>query len=128
PEGAEPVMVDWGRVAGDDRHVAELAIDRPDRPITADATYRLRWSARGPSGNQVPLPGSVLSWRSSDTTVATMDSVRGVVRPRGVGTVTIFASAGGWASDSIELTITAPHPRMRLQERWTDAEAPSWQQ
>lgn len=125
-DGDAPVMVDWGRVSAEGRHVTALAIGRPDRPITSDATYRLRWSALGAGGAQVALPEAVLRWRSSDTGIAAIDTLRGVVRPRGVGRVVIHASAGGWVSDSIELTIAAPNPRPLLGEDWSDAAASEW--
>jgi hypothetical protein len=120
------VLVDWGKVPGRMRFVQEFAIQRPEQAITADATYRLRWAAHDSLGAPVPLPAPVLRWRSGNPRIAMVDSVRGVVRPRQTGQVAIHATAGGWRSDSILLTIAAPHARPLLREDWADASLPRW--
>jgi hypothetical protein len=68
---------------------------------------------------------TVVSWLSSDTGLAAVDTGGGVY-PRGLGSVTIHALAGGWRKASITLTIVEPASRRLLSETWTGELEQEW--
>jgi hypothetical protein len=68
------------------------------------------------AGRRRPLP--VVRWTSADTTIATIDFITGLIRPRRQGRVTIHASSGGWRRDSAHITIGGPEYRTGSVERW----------
>ncbi len=71
---------------------------------------------------EVPLLAPV-RWRSSDTTVARVDSL-GVVVPQRAGETTITASLAGWRTVSKRIRVLGAQPTTRVDERWDD----SWRQ
>lgn len=68
------------------------------------------------SGIELPLVARP-RWRSSDTTVAVVDSL-GVVHPVRSGEVEITASLGGWRTATRRLRIEGAEPRVVMREPW----------
>jgi hypothetical protein len=100
-----------------------LRIAAPAGAIPVNAPYRL--AARGVSqyGRAIAVP--VASWRSADSTIATVDST-GVLWPRRAGTVTVHASAGGWRADSVVIEVGEANAEMIIEEDWTGGIGPAW--
>jgi hypothetical protein len=91
--------------------------------VPLDAVHHLLARGFDQAGDPVGVP--VVSWRSLDTSVATVDSM-GIVHPRRVGSVTIHASAGGWREDSVALTIVPSGARQVLTEAWAGQLTEQW--
>jgi hypothetical protein len=81
------------------------------RPLTAANT-------------EVPLYAAV-TWTSSDTLVATVDST-GEVSPRAIGSVTITASLVGWRATSRRVRVSGAPSITVVTERWDDAWKNRW--
>ncbi|MGH7582422.1 MAG: AAA family ATPase [Gemmatimonadales bacterium] len=94
-----------------------IRIVAPSGPITIGARYRLRVIGSGSDGAALTIPEDVLSWRSSDTSVASVDSA-GYVNPRSPGSTWMTASAGGWRSDSIRIAVGVHAPVAIHDEKW----------
>ena len=92
--------------------------------ILAGVGTRLRIRALTADGAEVPVRAPV-RWMSSDTLVATVDSL-GDVRPRTAGTVRITASLAGWRSTSRMLRIAGEPAKTVLNERWDDGWRARW--
>lgn len=93
-------------VLGHDHLLSATPLDQSGRPMTSD----------------------VITWRSLDTTVATIDEVTGVLSPRRVGRVTVEASAGGWRTSRLDVAI-GPAPvesRLVLDESWPASWSDRW--
>jgi uncharacterized protein YjdB len=56
------------------------------------------------NGGSPIIPGSGITWSSSDTLVVTVDQ-SGLATAVGVGPATIFATAGGWRTGSASVTV-----------------------
>ena len=104
-------------------YLDRLTITSPAGGLPVDAAYRLQVHGSDRSGEPVAVRN--VSWSSSDSTIATVDST-GTVHPIRAGTVVIKASAGGWREDSALVTITPPSWAMVLAERWTGPLAVEW--
>ena len=102
-------------------------IDRVDIGVAShmplDAVHHLLPRGYDQRGDQIEVP--IVSWRTSDSSIADVDST-GTVHPRRTGSVTIHASAGGWREDSVLLTIVPPGAQQVLTERWTGALTGQW--
>ncbi len=101
------------------RGLVALTILRSRDTITAAAKAPFRLTVEGVSarGTVMPVISGVLTWSSSDSTVATVSDsgdVRGV-RP---GRVTITASAGGWRQASAHLVVREESAPLVWEERW----------
>jgi hypothetical protein len=83
---------------------------------------RLRVRPLTAANIEVPLRAR-LTWHSSDTTIATVDSV-GEIRPRASGTTNIEATLVGWRSVRKTVRIEGEAAAVVLDERW-DATWPS---
>ena len=81
------------------------------RPLTADRI-------------EVPLHVPV-TWTSSDTQVATVDS-NGEIRPRAAGTTTISASLVGWRTVRRRLEVRGEPATTIVDERWDDQWRRRW--
>lgn len=76
------------------------------------------------SGGELPLLVRP-RWRSSDSTVAVVDSL-GVVHPARPGEVEITASLGGWRTATRRLRIEGTEPRVVMRERWDTTWRSRW--
>lgn len=120
PVGGAPVARWWEGVADTSTVIARLAFTDSTRDILPGVGSRLEVQALIAAGRSVPLRVPV-DWRSSDTTIATVDS-SGIVRARAHGHVTITASLAGWRTASREVDVRATEAHVVLDERWD----PSW--
>lgn len=83
-------------------------------------------TVRALAGNGIELPLAVRPrWRSSDTTVAAVDSL-GVVHPRRIGEVEISASIGGWRTATRRLRIEGTAPQVVFREDWDATWTDRW--
>jgi serine/threonine-protein kinase len=88
---------------------ASVAITRrPRQPLVPGASRRLVAEVRDSAGQKVP--GSVVSWFSTDRGVARVDSATGWLRAVRPGSATVIASSGGWR-DSTRIVVRPPSPR-----------------
>lgn len=106
-----------------------LLIDRLEfsdsvRDVLPGIGTRLIVRALSATGIEIPLRAP-LTWTSSDTLIATVDSA-GEVRVRSIGTVTISATLVGRRSVSKALTVVGKPPVDLLSERWDDHWTDRW--
>lgn len=104
-------------------YLERLEIEGAERSIPVDGTYRLQlrgWDAAGK-----PTQPLAVRWTSSDTTVAAVDST-GMLRPRRGGRLRVTATAGGWRTTSVEVTIGAAEATTVTAEDWRDSIATRW--
>lgn len=87
--------------------------------------HRLAVAGRDTAGRPVEIPPAVLRWWSSVPEVAEV-SPSGTLDARGVGRVWVGVSAGGWRTDSVELTVTEPAHRVVQREDWTEGALGRW--
>lgn len=125
-QGAEAagLFVAWASTAEKNRYLDRLEIEAPVGAIPLDASHKLRARGFDSEGRPVSLP--VLSWRLDDATIAAIDSLSGELRPRKVGSVTIYASAGGWRQDSVLVAINPPGFQTLLIEDWEKGLDNAW--
>ncbi|HEX9727358.1 MAG TPA: AAA family ATPase [Gemmatimonadales bacterium] len=123
PEFPASYAVFWPGGRAEPAYVDHLAIQSPSHQVPLDAVHRLWVEGFDPAGRPLPVP--IVSWRSSDTVVATV-AADGTVRPRRLGAVTIQASAGGWRRDSVALAILPTASTTILEERWSGPLTRSW--
>ncbi len=110
-----------------DRVVATLD---GDNELAVGATAMISAVAYDDAGdddtdNEVRLPGIMFAWKSSDTSVATVEAVKGnsamaKITAKGAGTANITASAEGKTSDAVEITVyslAAPERRLTALEQ-----------
>lgn len=71
----------------------------------------------------------VLTWRSLDPGIATIDPVTGVLAPRRAGRATVEASAGGWRIATLAVAIAPPNDSVVvvLDETWAGPWTDRWQ-
>lgn len=86
----------------------------------------LRAESRSGPSSGLHYPREVLSWRVADTAVATILSHEGTVIPQRPGTTWLYASAGGWRSDSVAFTVELPKPHTLFAEDWSDSTLANW--
>lgn len=113
---AQSLRLAWRPHKSHGHFLDTLRIATQTTEIPLDALHRLQAMGRDPFGQPVATP--VVSWSSSDTAVAVVDST-GSVHPRQLGHVTVHASAGGWRAASVALTVREPNWKTVLGERWT---------
>ncbi len=77
------------------------------------------------SGGPLKLPGSVLQWSVSDSSVARISS-DAVLTPRRTGPLTVHLSAGGWRADSLSVTIASTPSVLLQRESWADTALKRW--
>lgn len=110
----------WSR-PGIDR----IAVRHQGDTVYSAAPYQLTLAATDESGRAVEIAQAVIEWRSSDVTIASVDSA-GMIHPRGTGNVVFTATVGGWRSDSVRLTLTPARFEPGFEERWRDPAMPGW--
>ena len=98
-------------------HLSRIEITAPAGVIPLDQTHMLAATGFDTLGRRRPI--AILRWMSADTSVATIDAITGLIRPRRQGRVTVHASSGGWRRDSTVITIGGPEYRNLFLERWT---------
>lgn len=134
PDLARPVLVEaadsapatviWAAPVRRPAPLDRLDVVAPADSIPLGAPYRLRARGIDTEGDTIAIP--VLSWRSENTDVATIDASSGVVVPRRPGAVTIVASAGGWREAQREIVVRPPRYDVVLREDWSRGIAPEW--
>lgn len=120
---ARALEVTWRPSSPNTRFLDSLQIVATTVDVPLDAVHQLHVAGLDQLGQRVATP--VVSWASSDTGTATVDTA-GAVYPRALGRVTIHASAGGWRQASLALTIIEPAWRPVLSERWTGGLDQEW--
>lgn len=85
---------------------------------------RLRVRAMTAAKSEIPLRASI-SWTSSDTSVATIDSL-GEVRPRTSGSSKITASLVGWRMTQKQLLVVGHASTAMIDEAWSDSWPSRW--
>ena len=107
-------------------YLDRLTIGAPTGGAVAPGVpYRLVATGLDSRGDPVPeVP--VLAWRTSDSTVATVDTL-GVMHPLRPGEVTVSASAGGWRKASARVAVRPGNPMVVTAEDWTGNLARAWQ-
>lgn len=121
--GGSPVR--WWEGRGD----RSLLIDRIEftdstRTILPGIGTRMGVRALTAAGTEIPLLAPI-RWSSSDTLVATVDSL-GDVHPRAVGRVRIAASLAGWRRAERDLEVRGAAPSTVLDEQWDDTWKARW--
>lgn len=116
PGPAASTRLFWQRRANTSTYLDRLEIVAPAARVSLGGLERLQ--VRGYDGGGRAVPVLVLTWRSGDTSVLTIDSATGEVHPRRLGTAVAYASAGGWREDSIRLDVTEPAYSTLLIEDW----------
>ena len=114
----------WGPMPSGPPYVQRVVIGAPESAIPVDGSYVLHAHGVTPEGDDIGLP--LLRWSSLDTMVARVRPETGAVLPGKEGEVTLIASAGGWRSDTVTVTIGPPASvaverqdwGMRWQETW----------
>lgn len=104
-------------------YLDRVAIKGAGRGIPIDGTHRLAVAGWNASGR--PIEPLALRWMSRDTSIATIDAA-GTIHPRRLGTTRIVVTAGGWRSDSMDITVVASETHVVVDERWTGGYAGRW--
>jgi hypothetical protein len=84
--------------------VLEVVVSPSNVTLSLGATHQLAVSVKGEEGNS--LGGRAVSWSSSNSSVATVNSSTGLVAGVGAGTATITATSEG-RSGTASVTVTA---------------------
>ena len=109
--------------AGRDHYLDRFEIQRIPEAIPLDVNYDLRVKGWDPGGR--PLEPFAVRWWSADTTVALVSNT-GVLTPRRLGTAVVWATSGGWRTDSLRVTIGPARHRLVLDENWKRGITAAW--
>lgn len=104
--------------------VDHLVFTDTSRILHVGVSRLLAVQAQNSSGNAVPIRAPI-RWRSSDTTIATVDG-GGVVRASRDGRVIITADLAGWRTASLVVEVRGRAARTMLEERWQDGWEERW--
>jgi DNA-binding SARP family transcriptional activator len=126
--GPRPVPfwpLSWQSVGGA-HWLDHLQIDSTGGRPRVGVSYLL--SARGfdRAGSEVPVPGAVLRWRSSDTSVASVEAGTGNLHPHRPGRIVVEVTAGGWRRDSVVVDVSAAWSQDVFAENWRDSSLSAW--
>ena len=94
----------------------------PD-PVPVDGAYRLELQGRDATG--APVRPLAVGWSVSDTTIGTIDG-EGTIHPRREGVLIVVATAGGWRTDSVPITIGPAEAATLVEEYWTEGIRTRW--
>ncbi len=129
PEGDQTLLrgATWRSSATDPpRFLDTVLVVPPVAMPVIGLPQALRAEGRSRDGRILALPTAALRWRASDTAVATIDSVTGILTPRRTGAVQVVVTAGGWRTGTIELQVGRPAAQPLDSIRWTAAEWTGW--
>lgn len=125
PDAGSRYTLRWLPTGARPRYLARLEIPAGSDTVAVGSEYQL--VARGFDPTGAPVPLEALSWRSDDTTLATVAHPSGLVYTRRPGTVTVRASAGGWREAAVNLVIgPAPPSAVLLKEEWAGPLQSQW--
>ncbi|HMA40774.1 MAG TPA: AAA family ATPase [Gemmatimonadales bacterium] len=125
PDGDQRYTLRWLPTGRDSRYLDHIEIAAAFDTVAAGTEHQLIARGLDPSG--APAPLNALSWRSDDTTIATVAPSSGLVYARRGGTVTVRASAGGWRETAVTLVIgQPPPPHVVLKEDWSGPLDAQW--
>ncbi len=97
----------------------------PDSTTLTDIDQTLQFTATVSDANDVTIEDAMVSWSSSNESVATVDA-DGLVTPVSSGTADITATAGE-ASESVTVTVMLPSPdREALIAIYNATDGPNW--
>lgn len=91
--------------------------------IPADGSWRLELLAWDAAGE--PREPLAVRWWTSDPTTAAVDSA-GEVHPLHRGSVTVYATSGGWRTDSVKVGIRDASTTLLLNEDWRGVLRDRW--
>jgi len=97
-------------------YLARITIAPLTAPVPRDGSWLL--SVDGHSSAGRPMAVRALRFTTRDSAVLTVDSA-GLVRPRGAGSAWVIASAGGWRTDSVLVTVGEAETTTLLTEDWS---------
>lgn len=124
-EGSNAGQLRWWEGAPDISGVVDR-IEFTDSVATVLPGIGTRLAVRALAANGAELPlYAAVRWSSSDTLVATVDSL-GVVHPRALGTVTIEASLAGWRTARRLLEVRGEPVVTAIEERWDEGWRSRW--
>jgi DNA-binding SARP family transcriptional activator len=104
-------------------YLERLRIDAAERLVPLDGSHRLAlkgWDAAG-----APMEPLATRWTTSDTSVAIIDST-GTLRPRRPGRVYVTATAGGWRTTTVPVTVGPAEVSTVAEEDWRDGLGARW--
>jgi hypothetical protein len=117
------VVVGWAVPPRRPQFAERLAIDTGLGRAILGTPHALRTVGLSSVGDSVDVRS--VEWRSTDTTMATIDSA-GVMIARRAGAVTIEASAGGWRTVRQRIAIDVPRVNTLIHEEWKQRIGPPW--
>ncbi len=98
-------------------------IGPPAGAVAPGVPFRYRISGLAADGHPIEVP--VVEWATADSSIATI-SADGVLIGNRPGRTTVYASAGGWRSDSAAVNVAAKSEHIDLSETWTGPWAARW--
>ncbi len=121
PNGRQ--VVGWAATPGKRRYADSLVIDAGFGTPAVGVSHSLTVLGVSPGGDTVDVLAT--RWRSSDTTIAVIDS-SGVLLGRQPGSVDIDVSAGGWRTTRKRITIVPGREVEVLRETWHRGIGSAW--
>jgi DNA-binding SARP family transcriptional activator len=116
-------LLSWAVAPGRSRFVDRIRIDTGWGSAIVGIPHRLLAEGQGPTGS--PAEIGRVTWRSADTTLATIDSLGDLVGKRS-GEVDIELRAGGWRSVTQPVVIRAPSVSVLFRENWRGGIGDPW--
>ncbi len=115
-------MAFWESNTRGTTYLETVTLQKPEIAIPLNAPYVLTALGMDATGDTIPLP--MLSWRTADSAILTVDD--GKVMPHAAGTATVVASAGGWREDSVIVHIGRSMHEVAMIERWAQDSLEGW--
>jgi hypothetical protein len=117
------LLVSWVGSRLPTRWVDRLTIDHGIGAPMVGVPHHLGVMGRSVEGAEVPI--GPVTWRSLDTTAATIDAT-GLLSPRVAGAVRIEAMLPGWRTTQATLFVRPAVTAELLREDWSSGIGPSW--